>query len=157
MLWFFRFISYAIYSSYYTCGGFDSLEKNDVLEFSIRLLSNPSEWIPLSFTHFNRRTTSNCRRGFCVQDEAVLSTAPDSTYDPYSWRNIQICGFPLNDSIQLRWLMSSFHSSRINGDKWSLDDVNMYLIIDNNNKSVIVDNFDASLLKWVIGKVNVFL
>ncbi len=119
------------------------------MEFSIRLLSNPSEWIPLSITHINDNTTSNCRRGYCVQDTDILSSVPGTVYKPYSRRNIQICGFPLNDSIQLRWLMSSTIGPRNSPyeDKWSLDDIQVKLTTPNHSKLLMEEIFDESSLK----------
>ncbi len=148
----FRLISYGIYTSHSTCEIRHSLEKNDVLEFSIRLLSNPSEWIPLSITHINDNTTSNCRRGYCVQDTDTLISNigyNHKDYKPYSRRNIQICGFPLNDSIQLRWLMSSTISTqnRPYEDKWSLDDIQVKLTTPNHSKLLMAEIFDESSLK----------
>ncbi len=144
-------ISYGIYSSQGTCGikvG-HALEKDDVLEFSIRLLSNPSEWIPLSITHINQPTTSNCRRGYCVQENDTLNSNPGNNYKPYSKMNIQICGFPLIESVQLRWLMSTtiiVRNSRFE-DKWSLDDIEIKLMMGNISTCLMKDNFDNPTLK----------
>ncbi len=139
-----RQIYYTVYSST-TCNiRQDSLEMSEVLEFSVRLLSNPSEWIPLSIIHTIEQTTSNCRRGYCVQDIATLH--PRNM--PNIMRKIQICGIPLNDSIQLRWLMSSLlGKNRRFGDWWSLDDIEINLITGNFSKSLIRDNFNNSALK----------
>ncbi len=118
---------------------------SEVLEFSVRLLSNPSEWIPLSILHTIEQTTSNCRRGYCVQDIATLNPLNM----PNIMRKIQICGIPLNDSIQLRWLMSSLLGikNRPYVDLWSLDDIEINLITGNFSKSLIRDNFNNSALK----------
>ncbi len=146
----FRQISYTIYSSRGTCGFHDAIEKEDVLEFSIKLLSDPSEWIPLSFSFVHKTTTSTCRRGYCVQDLDILDTIPGrASYKPYSRRNIQICGFPLNDSIQLRWLMSSTmgNRNRLFEDKWSLDDIQVFLTTHNHSKIIMVESFNEPSLK----------
>ncbi len=85
-----------------------------------------------------------------MQDTDILGTTPGSSnYSPYNRNNIQICGFPFNDSIQLRWLMSSAIKARnsIYEDKWSLDDVQVYLITQNNSKILLADDFDNSLLR----------
>ncbi len=143
-------ISYGIYSSQDTCGFRHALEKTDVLEFSIRLLSNPSEWIPLSITHINENTTSNCRRGYCVQDSDTLYANQDrETYNSYSKMNIQICGFPLNESVQLRWLMSTTIIARNSPyeDRWSLDDIEIKLMMGNISTCLMKDNFDNPILK----------
>ncbi len=140
-------ISYGIYSSHDTCEFQHALEKADVLEFSIRLLSNPSEWIPLSITHINMPTTSNCRRGYCVQNTDTLnSNIGNNNYKPL---NIQICGFPLNESVQLRWLMSSTIGTKNSSyeDRWSLDNIQIKLMMGNNSTCLIKDKFDNPTLK----------
>ncbi len=146
----FRQISYTIYSSHGTCGFRHAIEREDVLEFSIKLLSNPSEWIPLSFSFVRETTTSTCRRGYCVQDLDILDTTPgNASYKPYSRRNIQICGFPLNDSVQLRWLMSSTVVTRNSPyeDRWSLDDIQVFLMTHNHSKILMVESFNEPSLK----------
>ncbi len=85
-----------------------------------------------------------------MQDTDILSTVHGSSiYSPYNKNNIQICGFPFNDSIQLRWLMSSVMNTRnsIYEDKWSLDNVQVYLITQQNSKILLADDFDDSLLR----------
>ncbi len=94
----------------------------------------------------NYQKTTTCRRGYCVQDTDVLFPDPGYSYKPNSRRNIQICGFPLNDSIQLRWLMSSIVIVSRYEDRWSLDDIQVFLITPNNSKSLIVDSFDEPSL-----------
>ncbi len=94
-------------------------------------------------------TTSNCRRGYCVQDNDTLISNPGNNYKPYSKMNIQICGFPLNESVQLRWLMSTKFNARNRTfeDKWSLDDIEIKLIKGNISTCLMKDNFDNPTLK----------
>ncbi len=85
-----------------------------------------------------------------MQDHDILISYPGGvSYKPYSRRNIQICGFPLNDSIQLRWLMSSTIVVRSSPyeDKWSLDDVQVKLTTPNHSKLLMEEIFDESSLK----------
>ncbi len=84
-----------------------------------------------------------------MQDTDILSSIPGEDYKPYSRRNVQICGFPLNDSIQLRWLMSSPISTqnRRYEDKWSLDDVQVKLTTPNYSKLLMAEIFYESSLK----------
>ncbi len=143
-----RTISYTIYSSHLTCGlNGDSLERDDMLEFSIRFSSNPSEWIPLSLTYIDQ-ASSNCRRGYCVKETSILLTYIGSP-KPYIRSNIIICGFFPTDSIQIRWLMSSHFmvESSVFQDKWSLDDIQVNLITENISVLLFEDNFDSPILK----------
>ncbi len=84
-----------------------------------------------------------------MHDHDILSSIPGEDYKPYSRRNIQICGFPLNDSIQLRWLMSSTMAvgNSPYEDKWSLDDVQVKLTTPNYSKFLVAEIFDESSLK----------
>ncbi len=93
---------------------------------------------------------SSCRRGYCVQDIDILfpNHRNITSYRPYSRKNIQVCGFPLNDFIQLRWLMSTrLIRNRSNTDTWSLNDIQIELMKDNSSRCSMKDHFANPMLK----------
>ncbi len=116
------------------------------MEFSIRFLSNPYEWVPLSYTIINQEPGIECSRGYCVSDTISLNSISGS---PTRRRNIRICDFSLNDSVQFRWLMSSYinQANRGTEDRWSLDDIEVNLIDHVNIENILLDSFDSNSFK----------
>ena len=142
-----RSIVFTIYSSNSDCGG--NLNNNgrtagDDMEVYIRFLSNPSEWIPLAVIQINKQVASTRRQGYNIPYLYIRTDEVNVVHG-----NITICNFSLTDSIQLRWLVTSraFTEDRAPADVWSLDDVEITLITECDNYTLLADSFDMSELK----------
>jgi len=115
------------------------------MEVSIRFLSDPSEWIPLSVIQINSQIVSSTRHGYAVS----------YIYDLQVWDtglvngNITICNFSLTDSFQLRWLLNSdtFTQNKAPKDVWSLDDVKVTLVTECINHTLLEDSFEMNEIK----------
>lgn len=110
-------------------------EFSEGIVVSYRLLSDPLEWIPLKFIyHRNHGNHGNITigdknnftlRGYAVPIRHVKFQTGKASY----WNiKIAVCGFDADDSIQFRWLQTSyFHRSEtIAKDKWILNNVNIH-------------------------------
>ena len=115
------------------------------MEVYIRFLSNPSDWIPLAVIQNNRQIVSLKRHGYDIQYMYELRI--DAMPEVHG--NITICNFSLTDSIQARWLVTSrtFNEEYAPADVWSLDDVEIALITECDNYTLLSDSFDMSELK----------
>ena len=140
---------FTIYSSYFNCN-ISPLSNNgifagDDMEVYIRFLSNPSEWIPLAVIQISNQRVNTTRHGYDVPYKYALDTSGTGTVHG----NITICNFTLTDSIQVRWLVTSrgFTKHRAPRDVWSLDDVEVTLITECDNYTLLADSFDMSELK----------
>ena len=144
----FRSVVFTIYSSKDGCGGHLAGigEVGDYMEVYIRFLSNPSEWIPLAVIQINEQIVNTRRQGYDIPYRYVLTT---DTNMPFVHGNITICNFSLAESLQVRWLVTSHkykhHEPPI--DVWSLDDVEITLITECDNYTLLADSFDMSELK----------
>ena len=143
-----RSIFFTIYSSNSDCGG--NLNNNGVvgddMEIYIRFLSNPSEWLPLAVIQINNQRVSTTRCGYEVPYKYILD-GNDNIFEVHG--NITICNFSLTNSIQVRWLVTShrFDKKRPLTDIWSLDDVEITLISECDNYTLLADSFEMSELK----------
>ena len=136
---------FTIYSNRIGCGG--SLYNNgDDMEVYIRFLSNPSEWIPLAVIQSNSQIVSTRRHGYIIPYLYVIRTAERMVV---VHGNITICNFSFTDSIQVRWLVTSRTTNKdlAPSDVWSLDEVEITLITDCDNYTLLADSFDMSELK----------
>ena len=118
----------------------------DDMEVYIRFLSNPSEWIPLAVIQINNQIVSLTRHSYVIPFVYILN-GNINIFQVHG--NITICNFSLTDSIQVRWLVTSRASvkDRAPTDVWSLDDVEITLITERNNYTLLADSFDMSELK----------
>ena len=117
----------------------------DDMEVYIRFLSNPSEWIPVAVIQINSQKANTTRHGYNIP---YLYTFNIKEIDVVHG-NITICNISLTDSIQVRWLVTSraFHKDRPPHDVWSLDDVEITLVTECDNYTLLTDSFDMSELK----------
>ena len=142
-----RSIVFTFYSHFHNCSG--SLDNNgfdgDDMEVYIRFLSNPSEWIPLAVIQIYLQRINPKRHGYYIPYIYVL----ESFDVPIIHANITICNFSLTDSIQVRWLVTSrsLFKDRPARDVWSLDDVEITLMTECDNYTLLADSFDMSELK----------
>ena len=113
------------------------------MEVYIRFLSNPSEWIPLAVIQIDRQIVKPTRHGYDIPFMYIL----DDIIALYG--NITICNFSFTDSIQIRWLVTSraFTEDKPPPDVWSLDDVEITLITECDNYTLLADSFGMSELK----------
>ena len=141
-----RSIVFTIYSSPSDCGG--NLNNNGVfgddMEVYIRFLSNPSEWIPLAVIQINHQRVNTTRHGYNIPYLYIRTYEMNLVHG-----NITICNFSLTDSIQVRWLVTSRtpHKDTVPTDVWSLDDVEITLITECDNYTLLADSFNMSELK----------
>ena len=129
-----------MYSNFDECSG--SLNSNDDVEVYIRFLSEPTEWIPLAVIQIYHQIVSFTRHGYDIP-YILLLDRPDFHGD------ITICNFSLTDSIQVRWLVTSRTccEDKAPTDVWSLDDVEITLITERDNYTLLADSFDMNELK----------
>ena len=140
-----RSIFFTIYSSKNNCPS--NLGSTDNMEVYIRLLSNPSEWIPVAFIQINGQRDNARRHGYDIPYGYVLR--PSNSAMDFIHGHITVCNFSLTDSIQVRWLVTSrtTKTHRAPRDVWSLDDVEITLITECDNYTLLADSFDMSELK----------
>ena len=141
-----RSIAFTIYSSHDNCTG--NLNNNgrvgDDMEVYVRLLSNPSEWIPLAVIQINKQIVHLTRHGYDIPYMYELHASNKSEVHG----NITICNFSLTDSIQARWLVTSrTNTNSAPKDVWSLDDVEITLTTECDNYTLLADSFDMTELK----------
>ena len=115
------------------------------MEVYIRLLSNPSEWIPVAFIQIGRQIENTRRHGYDIPYGYVLQPSNSAIIHSH----ITVCNFSLTDSIQVRWLVTSrtTNTNRAPRDVWSLDDVEITLITECDNYTLLADSFDMCELK----------
>ena len=119
--------------------------QGDDMEVYIRFLSNPSDWIPVAVIQINRQKANTTRHGYNIPYLYIFNiTEIDVVHG-----NITICNISLTDSIQVRWLVTSRTccENRVPTDVWSLDDVEITLITECDNYTLLADSFDMSKLK----------
>ena len=116
------------------------------MEVYIRFLSNPSDWIPLAVIQITNQIVSTRRHGYHIPYLYELHTFNKLVV---VHGNITICNFSLADSIQVRWLVTSRTccEDKAPRDVWSLDDVEITLITERDNYTLLSDSFDLSELK----------
>ena len=137
---------FTIYSNSSDCPGrLNNInEVGDDMELSIRFLSDPSEWIPLALIQINSQIVDATRHGYVIPYILELH----SRNMPICFGNVTICNFSLNDSFQLRWLLTSHAVRAKPRDVWSLDDIEIVFIADvNNSATLLEDSFDMEYLK----------
>ncbi len=119
------------------------------VEFSIRVSSEPGEWIPLKFIRIIDKDhnvpeisigdkNNFWLRGYPVDNQVVIS-------DVSSIRT-NICCFNSTDSIQFRWLQTSeFRKDYVSDsarDTWSIDNIAIDLVSDKFQLSLLNESFD---------------
>ena len=120
------------------------------VEFSLRLLSEPDEWIPIRFTYFSKTGTNNAvnignfgedfrLRGYKVQQSMVS--------DGLSKSEIQVCNFNLSNSVQFRWLQTSLFRSDGIKDVWFMDNINITLVVQSSRHNLLMDEFNTKKLE----------
>ena len=127
------------------------------VELSVHLLSQPHEWIPVTFIYYIHNNNShpgtslvglgeqndeNFRiRGYPVTPLLLGSGKGQQT--------IQICDLNTSDSIQFRWLQSSVLSPSVVRDTWIIDNITVVLHqkFNANATTLLIETFDNTALK----------
>ena len=120
------------------------------VEFSLRSLSEPDEWIPIRFTYFSKTSTNNAvnignfgedfrLRGYKVQQSMVS--------DGLSKSEIQVCNFNLSNSVQFRWLQTSLFRRDGIKDVWFMDNINITLVVQPSRHNLLMDDFNTKNLE----------
>ncbi len=118
-------------------------ENGDDIEFAIRFMSNPYEWIPLLEVTTERLANFPVyRRGYLVPHRGHLHRENSMIYTS----SFSICGFALSESIQLRWLARSYFlaANPWFKDLWSVDDVQVELLTETGTYKLLSDTFENS-------------
>ena len=120
--------------------------QGDDMEVYVRFLSNPSEWIPLAVIQINQQMVNPSRHGYDIPYRYALNTYAAM---PFIHGNIIVCNFSLTESIQVRWLVTSraVWKDVAPYDVWSLDDVEITLITECDNYTLLEDTFNMNELK----------
>lgn len=132
-------------------------EFNEGVEFSIRLLSRPEEWIPIKFIyHRDSRNTSSIYIGnkedFHLRGFSVQTLQIDVGPDRASLMNVtvEICNFSSSDSFQFRWLQTSHYvrNDVKQKDIFMLNYFEIELVTSDGNSFVLLnESFDNDTMK----------
>ena len=141
----FRMLSFEI-SIYYD----DPIDNFDEgVEFSVRVCSSPYEWIPIKFISKRSHNRRNINIG-----QAEGTTLNIRGYDVetiYPGRrefvpiHVNICVPVLKESIQFRWLQTSFLWSNKVRDVWTLDNIKVNLVSSTSITELLDEEFDTTL------------
>ena len=118
------------------------------MEFSLRLLSKPEEWIPIRFLYYNIISTSSSifigepGDNFRLRGYKVEQSKASNGWNKFK---IQICNFSLSDSLQFRWLQTSKFSSGGVNDVWFMDNITINLVQPSSRKNLLVEEFSENL------------
>ena len=125
-------------------------EFSEGVEFSLRLLSEPEEWIPIRFTY---NTMSNRNKEIDIgapgEDFRLRGYKVEQSMVSYGWNKfeIQICNFSLSDSIQFRWLQTSIFRPGGISDVWFMDNITINLVQPSSRKNLLMEEFNSEKLK----------
>ena len=66
--------------------------------------------------------------------------------------SVNVCGFDVNDTFQIRWLQTSFVALTIEypRDVWSLDDISVYVENGDTRVDLIVDSFENITQRYIV-------
>jgi len=123
-----------------SCNAVDQFSEG--VEFSLRLLSHPEEWTPISFIYHENTILPSITdiggpgehfrlRGYKVEQKI----------------NLQICNFSLSDSIQFRWLQTTVHRPGEIADVWYMDNVSILLMEPSSKSILLEDDFNEDYLE----------
>ena len=120
------------------------------MEFSLRLLSETEEWIPIRFI-YNKVVNSvqGIKIGAPGEDFRLRGYKVEQSMVSDGWNKfeIQICNFSLSDSLQFRWLQTSqFKPGRIN-DVWFMNNITINLVQPSSRSNLLVEEFNSGNLK----------
>ncbi len=140
-----RYISFAIHDSSFFCNT-TGLKLVDDIEFSIQLLSYPTEWIPIAVLSFNTSDTHTSVRRRGYNTPIIPPGRHDNTVHRHQYR-FQLCNISQVNAFQLRWIVTNTHFDR-SRDKWGLDDVEVVYGYRNKvNYTIFSDSFSTPSLK----------
>ena len=123
-------------------------EFNKGVEFSVRLLSTPEEWIPLRFIyHRDSKNHSEIyigeKNNFHLRGYAVQTLQIDTGLHQASIMNvtIEVCHFNASDSMQFRWLQTSYFviNTEKQKDIWILDYIGIDAVTSNFSRMIMLN------------------
>ncbi len=119
------------------CDKFDNY--NEGVEYSIKT-STDEEWIPLLYLYHNQSYEYFPReiRGYTTFIKQEIQNDTTSIH-------LEVCSLTLTDTVQFRWhqfAVFKLFNNRLS-DMWALDDINISLLTEDNEKYCIIrDSFD---------------
>ena len=120
------------------------------IEFSVRLLSLPEEWIPITyvFRRVDRNGAINISDGGGIRGYRV-NEARQNGSNSTAKIMVDICNFNSSDSIQFRWLQTStIQNDEIIKDVWILDNLEISITTsEHGNVQLFNEAFDGVTLK----------
>ncbi len=135
-------------------------EFNEGIEFSVRLLSNPEEWIPLKYIYFRKGGNSHEEiyigdednftiRGYTV--DIIQTYYPNVTNTTTYSKTIvmaKICFENHSDAIQFRWLQTSYLKLDSAKDNWILNFIEIEAVDDYSvTKMLLNESFENGEIK----------
>ena len=119
------------------------------VEFSLRLLSEPEEWIPIRFIYNEAGREQAIEIGAPGENFTLrgYKTEQSKASDGWNKLEIQICNFSLSDSLQLRWLQTSLFKPGGISDVWFMDNITINLVQPSSRNNLLVEEFNSGNLK----------
>ena len=121
------------------------------VEFSLRILSEPEEWIPIKFIYTNVRTNSHNGIDIGAPGEGFrfrgYKVEQNMASDGWNKFDIHICNFSLSDSLQFRWLQTSLIIRTGIYEVWFMDNITINLVMPSSKYNLLVDEFNSENLK----------
>ena len=130
------------------CDVIDSFSEG--VEFSLRLLSKPEEWIPIRFIY---NGMSNRNRAIDIgapgEDFRLRGYKVEQSIISDGWNKFdtQICNFSLSDSIQFRWLQTTYFLPGRIIDVWFMDNITINLVEPSSRSNLLVEEINTENLK----------
>ena len=120
------------------------------VEFSLRLLSETEEWIPIRFIY--NKVVNNVlgiKIGAPGEDFRLRGYKVEQSMVSDGWNKfeIQICNFSLSDSLQFRWLQTSLFKPGGISDVWFMDNITINLVQPSSRNNLLVEEFNSGNLK----------
>ena len=119
------------------------------MEFSLRLLSEPEEWIPIRFIYNSDTDRQPIDIGAPGEDFRLRGYKVEQSMVSDGWNKfeIQICNFSLSDSIQFRWLQTSIFRPGGISDVWFMDNITIKLVQTSSRNNLLMEEFNSEKLK----------
>ena len=119
------------------------------VEFSLRLLSEPEEWIPIRFTYNSDTDRQAIYIGAPGEDFRLRGYKVEQSMASDGWNKFEIliCNFSLSDSIQFRWLQTSIFKPGGISDVWFMDNITIKLVQTSSRNNLLMEEFNSEKLK----------
>ena len=120
------------------------------VEFSLRLLSEPEEWIPIRFIFNNMNDKIIAIYiGAPGEDFRLRGYKVEQSMVSEGWNKFEIliCNFSLSDSLQFRWLQTSNVQPNKIRDVWFMDNITINLMLPSSRSNLLEEEFNRENLK----------